>query len=63
VGVAKSTKDVKARKAMAASLQRQIEKLVSGRARPERPSSLREFVEKKMAEDRAKARKRKPSRG
>jgi hypothetical protein len=35
----------------AESLKRQIDDLVAGRARPKRPSSLRDFIDQKMAED------------
>ena len=43
--------DQKGRNPAAESLQRQIDDLVAGRTRPRRPSSLREFIEQKMAED------------
>jgi hypothetical protein len=39
-------------KAAADSLRKQISELVDETPRPARPSSLRDFVERKMAEDR-----------
>lgn len=42
----------------AESLKRQIDDLVAGRTRPKRPSSLRGFIEQKMAED-----ENKPAKG
>jgi hypothetical protein len=39
-------------KAAADSLRKQISELVDGTPRPARPSSLRDFVERRMAEDR-----------
>jgi hypothetical protein len=43
--------DAEGRKAAAQSLRRQIDDMVSGKARPAQPSSLRDFVDRKMAEE------------
>ena len=48
-------KNPETQKAAASSLQRQIEDVVSGRAKPKRPASLRDFVDQAMEKDRSKA--------
>ena len=48
------SKERQNQKAAAEALQRQIDELASGQSRPARPSSLREFVDRKMAEDKLK---------
>ena len=48
------SKERQSQKAAAEALQRQIDELISGKSRPARPSSLRDFVERKMAEDKLK---------
>lgn len=46
--------DAKLRKQAAESLQHQIDEAVSGRTQPGGPESFRDFVDRKMAEDRKK---------
>jgi hypothetical protein len=48
------SKERQSQKAAAEALQRQIDELTSGKSRPARPSSLRDFIERKMAEDKLK---------
>jgi hypothetical protein len=43
--------DAEGRKAAASSLRRQIDNLVAGKTRPAQSSSLRDFIDQKMAED------------
>ena len=43
--------EAEGRKAAAASLRRQIDNLTAGKTRPAQPSSLRNFIDQKMAED------------
>ena len=52
------TQDENARKASAESLRRQIEDLKEGRIGNVGGLSLRDFIEKKMAEDRANLKKK-----
>ena len=52
------TKERQNQKAAAEALQRQIDELKSGKSRPARPASLRDFVERKMAEDKLKNEKK-----
>ena len=47
----KTDLEVEGRKAAAQSLRRQIDDMVAGKARRAHPSSLREFVDRKMAAD------------
>ena len=57
----KTDLELEGRKAAAQSLRRQIADLASGKARPAQPSSLREFIDRKMAEDKQQ-KKKKPSK-
>jgi hypothetical protein len=47
----KTDLEVEGRKAAARSLRRQIDDLTAGKTPPAQPSSLREFIDRKMAED------------
>ena len=47
----KADMEAEGRKAAAGSLRRQIDDLIAGKRRPAQPSSLREFIDGKMAED------------
>jgi hypothetical protein len=47
----KTDLEVEGRKAAARSLRRQIDDLTAGKNQPAQPSSLREFIDRKMAED------------
>jgi hypothetical protein len=49
----KTDLEAQGRKAAAQSLRRQIDNLVAGKTRPAQPSSLRDFIDRKMAEDNA----------
>jgi hypothetical protein len=51
------TEDESKRKASAESLQRQIDDLKAGRSKPARPPSLRDFIERKMAEAKERVKK------
>lgn len=46
--------EVEGRKAAARSLRRQIDDLTSGKAQRSQPTSLRDFIERKMAERKGK---------
>ena len=47
----KTDLEVEGRKAAAQSLRRQIDDLVAGKTQPAQPASLRDFIDRKMAED------------
>jgi hypothetical protein len=47
----KNDLEIESRKAAAQSLRRQIDDMLTGKARPTQPTSLREFIDRKMAED------------
>jgi hypothetical protein len=53
--------DAKLRKKAAESLQHQIDEAISGRTQPGGPESFRDFVDRKMAEDKKKAPTDKPA--
>jgi len=46
--------ELEGRKAAARSLRRQIDDLIAGKSRPAQPTSLREFIDRKMAEEKRK---------
>jgi hypothetical protein len=47
----KADLEAEGRKTAARSLRRQIDDLTAGKTQPAQPSSLREFIDRKMAED------------
>jgi hypothetical protein len=50
----KADVEAEGRKAAAGSLRRQIDDLIAGKTRPAQPSNLRDFIDRKMAEDKQK---------
>jgi hypothetical protein len=54
----KTDLDLEGRKAAAQSLRRQIDDMVSGKAQPTQPTSLREFIDRKMAQDKRQKEKK-----
>jgi hypothetical protein len=49
--------EAEGRKGAAGSLRRQIDDLIAGKTRPAQPSSLRDFIDRKMAEDKQRKEK------
>ena len=56
--VDKTDLELEGRKAAAQSLRRQIDDMVSGKAQPTQPTSLREFIDRKMAQDKRQKEKK-----